>query len=224
MTSFQRWLMSALALSCLVLSFYSYTINHNLEVVEDRQRGQIATTGQSLWFSWYHCADKLTWALRAVDSKQQADVVTYLYTARIHCSSASEFTYNYNAALDWSIKPWWNLGLGSGDVIGFVRLFYYYSSQIGSIISSIREDGSVSPANRARIQQLYEDLETLTEQIPEAMLQEGDIAKIHEALAGWCGMVNDVKAKETIILTDEQYLGVCEKDPFAINPVSETGR
>jgi len=48
MTAIQRWLMAALALSCLVLSFYSYTINHNLQVVQARQYGQIATTGESL--------------------------------------------------------------------------------------------------------------------------------------------------------------------------------
>lgn len=215
MTIFQRWLMAALFLSCLVLSFYSYTINHNLQVIEARQRVQIATTGESLWFSWYKCVEELSFAMNASDQNNQAHVLEYLSNAELYCQLSTQFIYSYDSALGWPIKPWWNLSLtSSGNGVGFVNLFIYYPSKINQIHSSIKEESLVSSANRVQIQQLHNDIKIFAAQIPEAMLQEGDIDKIHEALAGWCGMVNDVKAKETIILTEEQYRGVCRKESF----------
>ncbi|MBM7842136.1 hypothetical protein [Herpetosiphon giganteus] len=210
MNTFQRWLLAASLISCLVISFYSYTINHNLKVIEARQRGQIATTGQSLWFSWHNCADKLTWVLRASDRDAQAEVLEYLSNVQLHCEASSQFIYNYNAALKWPVKPWWNLSLGSGNVIGFVQLFDYYSVQIGHIKSTIKEEGSVSAVSRDRIQQLYNDITTFTEKIPEPMLQKGNISEIHQAIVDWCGTINDVEAKESIRLREEQYQDSCK--------------
>ncbi|XSG74787.1 hypothetical protein ACP8Y2_21710 [Herpetosiphon llansteffanensis] len=210
MNTFQRWLLAASLIICLVLSFYSYTINHNLKVIEARQRGQIATTGQSLWFSWYFCADKLTWVLRASDRNAQAEVLEYLSNAQLHCEASSQFIYNYNASLKWPIKPWWNLSLGSGNVIGFVQLFDYYSVEISHISSNIEKEGSVSAASRARIQQLYDHITAFTEKIPESMLQKGDISEIHQAIVTWCDMINDVDAKKSIRLREEQYQDSCK--------------
>ncbi len=210
MTSFQRWLMAALALSCLFLSFYSYTINRNLQVVESRQRGQIFTTGQSLWFSWYNCVEELNFTLSASDQHNQANVMNYLANAQLYCRLSTYFIYNYNAALDWPIKPWWNLGLSSGNVIGFVRLFDYYAVEINHVSSTIKEEGSVSAASRARIQQLHDDMKTFAKQLPQVMLEHGDISQIHQAIATWCGMITDVDAKEAIHLREEQYQDVCK--------------
>lgn len=210
MKPFQRWLMAFLGISCLVLSFYSYTVNHNLQVIEKRQRNQILTTAQSLWFSWYNCVEELNSGLHAAAQSNHVGVLTYLSKAQIHCRSATQFMYNYNAALDFPIKPWWNLSLTSNDAIGFVRLFDHYSAQIGQVRGAIETEGLVNAANRARLQQLHDDIKTFAKQVPEIMLRKGDIAEIHAAIATWCGMVTDVNAKKTIILTEDQYEGVCK--------------
>ncbi|MFD3166511.1 hypothetical protein [Herpetosiphon sp. NSE202] len=210
MKSFQRWLMAFLGISCLVLSFYSYTVNHNLQVIEKRQRVQTATAGQWLWFSWYNCVEELNSGLKAAAEPNQAGVLNNLSKAQIYCRSATEFIYNYNAALVLPIQPWWNLNPTRPDVIGFVRLFDHYSAQIGQVKSAIATEGSVSAANRARLQQLHDDIKTFAKQIPEPMLRKGDITEIHVAIATWCGMVTDVNAKKTIILTEDQYEGVCK--------------
>ncbi|WP_110519597.1 hypothetical protein [Herpetosiphon llansteffanensis] len=210
MNTFQRWLLAASLISCLVLSFYSYTINHNLKVIEARQRGQIATTGQSLWFSWYNCIEELDFALSAADQNNQANVMNYLSNAQLYCQLSRHFIYNYNAALKWPVKAWWNLSLGSGNVIGFVQLFDYYSVEISHISSIIEKEGSVSAASRARIQQLYDHITAFTEKIPESMLQKGDISEIHQAIVTWCDMINDVDAKKSIRLREEQYQDSCK--------------
>lgn len=210
MNTFQRWLLAASLISCLVLSFYSYTINHNLEVIEARQRGQIATTGQSLWLSWYNCIEELNFALSADNQNNQANIINYLGNAKLYCQLSRHFIYNYNAALKWPVKPWWNLSLGSGNVIGFVQLFDYYSVEISHISSVIEKEGSVSPASRARVQQLHDDMKKFAKQITQSMLEQGSISEIHQAIVDWCGMINDVEAKESIRLREEQYQDSCK--------------
>ncbi|MBM7842092.1 hypothetical protein [Herpetosiphon giganteus] len=211
MKPFQRWLMTFLGISCLVLSFYSYSIHHNLQVIEQRQRVQTATAGQSLWLSWYDCIDRLERVLQAVDNQIQADVLTYLSNARIYCQSSTRLIYSYIAALDFPVKPWWNLNeLTESNSLGFMFLFDHYSIQLAKAHNIIRTEGSVSAANRARLQQLHDDIKKFAKQITEPMLKKGDIAEIHAAIASWCGMITDVDAKKTIILTEDQYEGVCK--------------
>ncbi len=210
MKPLQRWLMAFLGISCLVLSLYSYSIHQNLQVIEKRQRVQTATAGQWLWFSWYNCVEELNSGLQAATESNQVGVLTNLSKAQIYCRSAAEFIYNYNASLVLPIEPWWNLNQTRPEVIGFVRLFDHYSAQIGQVKSAIENEGSVSVANRTRLQQLHDDIKTFAKQVTEPMLKNGNIVEIHQAIATWCGMVTDVDAKKTIMLTEEQYAGVCK--------------
>ncbi|KPL83365.1 hypothetical protein [Herpetosiphon geysericola] len=211
MKPFQRWLMAFLGISCLVLSVYSYSTKHNLQAIEQRQQLQTAQTGQSLWFSWYDCVEELNSGLHAAAQSNQVGVLTYLSKAQIYCKSSTRLIYSYTIALDFPVKPWWNLNeLTQSDSLGFEQLFDHYSSQIAQVKSAIATEGSVSVANRARLQQLHDDIKTFAKQVPEIMLQKGDIAEIHAAIATWCGMVTDVKAKKTIRLTEDQYKGVCK--------------
>ncbi|KPL83364.1 hypothetical protein [Herpetosiphon geysericola] len=211
MKPFQRWLMAFLGISCLVLSFYSYTVNQNLQSIKQLQQAQTSITGKALWLSWDSCANSLKQVLRAGDTQNQAEVLNHFSNAQIYCQSTTMLNHSYTIALESATKSWWNrTQQNPAKALGFMILFTDYSIQISKIQYAVQTEGLVSATSRAQIEQLHTEIETFTQQVSDTMLQNGNIAEIQQAIATWCGTVTDVAAKTTTNLIKDEYLGVCK--------------